>query len=280
MGARILSSAVVLLLGGCFQAPEADPNAGETLTSSSPGLVAIPEALRLTGCASWSANVATVDGLGGPSPRPEGWGSSTTPGFTYQLSGWRCEWASVGPFERGPIHLLFDGHSNADVPLDCTKDNVGTTSLLVLSSIWTEDAELAAWLAQTYGLPVYVSEFGDVDNGSAPLLVHEWSWGVGRETSRIAVIDDGTHLGTSRLAERFFWQPSEGGISWLEISTDGKKSQGDRMAYGEAKPPMLLASRPNEGTFVADSADWYSTADADARIRRYSDMNCENRLAE
>ena len=165
--------AAFLVLAGCSSPKEAlppSPSASETQTTTSsdpPILVptpggnetSIPRTLLVGPCTSWSVSGPTPPAPLRPSRPPNGWDERADPQGSFDLVAYTCERISVGPFERGPVHLLLEGHPNADFPEACEEDQVESPTLYhVVHLMGLDDPELVAYLNETYDLPTWLIE--------------------------------------------------------------------------------------------------------------------------
>lgn len=187
------------------------------------------------------------------------------------LFGYECERVSVGPFERGPVHIIWDGHNNADFPADCLLNETGFLREYVLNVFLLDDAELATYLQQTYGLPAIYSKIQvDAPSSQAPRQL-AWSWQSGQQTSEIHLIDDGSSS-ASTPGERMFWQRGTGIGRMDFLHHKFSPDTANRPGYGTLYPPMLQSDNP--GGQFAGTVD-YITTDAQAVVSLYRDPLCK-----
>lgn len=264
--ALLAAAAFGLLLAGC---------AGDGPGTPAPQPAAAPPApaplagLVLDGCVGWSAFEVVPAPLH-PGTRPAGW-AAPSPGVdaSVALLGLACQRMAIGPFERGPVRVLFESHTNAEVPAACAADRDGFVALSVLASVWVEDAEVAAHLAQVYGMPAREGVFSG--SGQA------WSWGPpGAPASTVQVMDEAAAPQPSHAADRFFWANGTG-LGALELRHDATRPAVPHAAAGEMAPPMLLAQVA--GGRFAGPAGWVTRDTAAGSFRAYRDTLCQEAAA-
>jgi hypothetical protein len=180
------------------------------------------------------------------------------------------------------VNLLFDTHTHAEFPANCTtsSDSSGDRIVVgVLNSFWIDDAQVASYLNATFDLPVLTAQFKETDQTQGvPVGSHTWSWGItGQPSSQITVYDDGTSQPAFPKRDRIFW-PSHGGIAALEFKYDRLAPSGptdQRYVTGTLAPPMLLASLP--GGQYAGPGNWFpQMKQADGTFTSYADAKCQN----
>jgi len=278
-------SAMLLLamavLAGCA-APSTTTTTNSTTTQSNPELEA-PRHLVLTNCTAWAAS-ELFPGSTGPGKPPPGWTepSAATPLTGVDVDAYHCQRLSVGPFERGPINILFDSHTHAEFPVNCTasSDSSGDRIVVgVLNSFWLDDPEVASYLNATFGLPVMTTQFKETDQPQGvPMGSHTWTWGLsGQPSSQMTIYDDGTSAPPFPSRDRIFW-PYHGGMASLEFQYDRRGPAGpvsNRYATGTLAPPMLFAQLP--GGQYAGPGQWYpEMQQADGTFIAYTDPNCQH----
>src|SRR5688572_20294684 len=126
------SAAVLAVLAGCLHPGDA-PGEAEPSPAQMPA-----DALVLAGCHGWTAyRTYVAPGPAGPGgDLPPGWEAATAGSpFSVSIDAFRCDRVHIGPFERGPLRLLFESHSNAEFPAACASGLQGTTNLWVLHQV-------------------------------------------------------------------------------------------------------------------------------------------------
>jgi hypothetical protein len=232
--------------------------------------------LVLSDCTAWVAP-ALFPGNTSPGKPPHGWNPAPTASTTtgVGMNGYHCNRISIGPYERGPVNGLIDSHNNADFPANCTMPD--NPSLGIISSFWIDDATIGAYLNHTYNLPVYITKFQEVNDTSAPIAVHTWTWALaGQPASKVSVYDDQTSTKLPPAPERLFWSRN-GGIEALDFTYDREGPAGvlgNRWATGTLAPPMLLASVA--GGQYAGLGEWYPTTHASGAFTHYTDTQCQH----
>jgi hypothetical protein len=191
------------------------------------------------------------------------------------MLGYRCNRVAVGPFERGPVTFVFDTHTNAEFPEECIAGNNPGTTTEVLHIALVDDAEVAAFLSVTYGMPVLAAEMTQDAQPATPPNVHTWTWKVGDQPeSKLSVVEDGAAATPPEGSNRFYWAAA-GGIGSLRLAYErtAPLAVGNRAGEGTLQPPMLLSQVA--GGSYAGPAEWFSSLSADGVFAFYKDPGCE-----
>ena len=231
-----------------------------------------PERMLFSNCTGFTAGGNARLRPNGP-PVPPGWEprDPTVLGYSVLLHGYECQRISAGPFERGPIHIIWDGHSDADFPADCLLNETGSPIETVLNVFMIDDPELAAYFQQTYDLPaIYSAVQFDAPNSAAPRLL-TWRWQTGRQTSEFHLVDDGTSS-PDPTGDRMFWQRGDGIGQMDFLQEQFSPEYGNRFGYGTAYAPMLQSDNP-QGQFAGTADNIQS--DGPTVVSLYSDLLCK-----
>ncbi|MEA3142735.1 MAG: hypothetical protein QOG31_59 [Thermoplasmata archaeon] len=189
------------------------------------------------------------------------------------VRGVDCKRLSVGAFER-PATLVWEVNAHAFFPRSCLTNGTGGNNRGVLNSLYVGDAELAAYLSDTYGMPVQVSKIASATQATGELAIHTWTWGpVGMDPSSLNILEDASTPDTPNWIE-LFWQKGDGVVALRAETKVDRPLVGNREGYGIFKPPMQAANF-NGGNF-AGLADWYPAYHAEGTFSIYSDLNCKN----
>lgn len=287
VGLFILATA----LAGCSKPGESPMTSSSsippvtTTTTDNPtpgGPLPIPMSreLQMTNCTSWYALAEFPVGAG-PGQTPPGWSppSPTSLVTTVADFGYHCNRVSVGPYERGPVNLLFDTHNNASFPGNCTSNpqgGSGSTSFLVMAALFIDDSDIAGFLKSRYGIPAQVATFSMSDQPIGGATVHRWGWASPQgKPSSLTIYDDQKYATVTNTFDRFFW-PRNDGIGVLEVDENGDGPAGPfygRAVNGTMQPPMLLSALPG-GTYAGDGK-WFPTFHSGAKFALYKDRLCQ-----
>lgn len=283
---------LALLLAGCNADNERgttqQPPGSETTTETGPPKEPVvpiepplnssmPPALSWTGCVAWAAQA------GGPASTLPDW--PTPPGWEWSdaaeraIAGasvltLRCDRVSFGSLERGPLTLMLEDHNRFHIPAKCTPESNGVPVHIVLGSLYVDDAELAAALAQAYGMPTRIAHFtDDAQDVGGGAQTHRVTWSVeGGETSELQLVDDGTGM-EDRIIYRYFWASGNQLFRW-EI--DAQEPQPvfftNRVGQGTIKPPMMMAEVSED---FAGLAQYYPTYESTSSFLVFNDFGCE-----
>lgn len=191
------------------------------------------------------------------------------------LLGYECNRIQVGPFERGPIRIVFDGHTNADIPPTCDQNRTGATHVHIVNAFLVDDAEIAVFLSQEFGLPTFFADIGATSQGTGELTQRTWTWGLpGQASSSLSFPDDGNYAAYP-IVDRIYWERPGGGLGMLDFTYDRDGPLlTDREGYGTMNPPMLWAQMPSgefEGPVV-----YFPSMEGSGAITLYDDSLCEH----
>lgn len=268
---RLAGPALLLMClsaAGCLGDPPPQPEGAPA------GGTAVPASLHLSNCTGFQASTWPIPAALSPARPPQGWEGEPT--HALFLLGFECGRLALGPFER-PVRLLVEAHTDAVVPAGCARG--ARTQDLVLHAAWLDDAEVAAFLAQAYGLPAAAAAFeaGTVGQGGA--LLRTWRWAApGHASSDLRVPDAGSQL-PDFWANRLLWPRGEG-LGTLTLSFDRTRaSAGDLQAplqgEGTMAEPMLMAGLP--GGRFAGPTQTFPRMEADGAFSLFRDRACQSR---
>jgi hypothetical protein len=258
-------AAILLLLPGCVQRAPAAPPDSVHFSLDLAGL-------HMSRCHGFLSST-TVPRATAPGTAPPGWEprDKTQPEAYVFLLGLACNRVAVGPLERGPVSLLLESHSNADIPPACAGDKFTESSVMVASLLLVNDTGLAAYLRDALGLPSQVADIRE-ESSATPAMHPAWAWAVGTGASSTLTVTDAGGKAASDAPDRFLWAHGNGtGMLDLTYVTTGPQG-GSQTAYGRAEAPMLLAGQP-DGRFTG-TAQSFTSVDADGGVRFYRDGRC------
>lgn len=233
--------------------------------------------LQLDNCYGWQA-VTTDPGATAPGERPPGWNPAPSgTAFTGQeIQAYQCNRISLGAFERGPIHLMFEDHGNADFPPKCKENAPEFPVFGIVTHIWIDDAEVAAYLRTEYGAPVLLGQFNETSQDAGTLTLRTWTWAVeGGQPSKITVPDDKENQELIGLFSRLFWANGTAGLVQLDLPPKDHGPAQPFPAYGTMQPPTEFAE-DRAGVFAEATAKWYPERSAAGTFTLYSDLKCEH----
>jgi hypothetical protein len=280
-----------LLLGGCLDSgsnPAQDPTGANTETDGptnppssndlTPPIASIPTQIAWNECQGLEAALphynALVDVDDGETP--PGWEPEADQDGRHYFMLNRCERVSIGPFERGPVSFLVEGHNRVNPPTPCREFNAGFESFNVLLSFWIDDPEVGTFLRETYGLPIRIGRFSSQVTPLPEGELHQWTWSSDGDESTLAVKRPGMGDDLSPYLIRYVWH-NETGVSLLDLHEDAVVPYTSTIAEGMLAPPMKYAQgsmRPYTGF----SPTW-NHADHYGPIFRFGDMACKELLA-
>ncbi len=296
-GLRPLSLlAITMLLAGCMSgsvavSPEGDPPETETGTRNSApsntvtgvangpasgGTNVTPRTVAWTGCSGGNTGFIWPESTG-PGDTPPGWEGQADGAFgsTVGIFLVECERLSWGPFERGPIRMVWELHDRFRAPAKCSEGNY--TLMWVLASMWFDDKDVAKYVGETYGAPTQYSPI-DVRYANASIR-HEatWTWGLeGHPASSLAFAQFDSPPNGVRIVDEIAWAHNTT-VTLLTLDTISHNVQGQQvLAPGEMHYPMLYAQTGQ--TDYLGTADYWDSVELSATIRQFGDLQCEQPL--
>lgn len=276
---------LLLLLSGCAaptQHPERvsleGPDA-ESATSSAPALTTPPPPIAATPGLGLDVEWTACRGVGGlldgpfEGNLPPGWQATEQPEDTIAFSVQKCDRASWGPYERGPIYTLFEFHQNFVDPAKCHEGS-DVKQRMILESIWFSDPELVAW-AKGFGMTAYQGTFQSnytalPENGTA--LSFSWN-ATNRPRSDIEYATDSLRNPVSEV-NRIYWFNGEG-ISYWDLRQDYQGDSIGKASKGTMQAPMLWGRAMPRPEFVSYHTGIGDDESMSAHLARFHDVQCE-----
>lgn len=207
-----------------------------------------------------------------PGDSPEGWAARNYPTSVVGIQVFKCDRMRVGSFER-PASILIESHNRSDPPASCQRDEVGISR--ILQAIWTNDTEIGAFLAQEFGIPVYVGNIShSITAGAALLTQHRWEWGFNGTTSWVTYNSTEADQRTYLQGIRYYWQVGDG-VSYMNYRENLVAPGADTNVIlgGRMEPPMLYARSPM-GPYHAQANLAYDLS-FEGEVIRFQDLQCE-----
>lgn len=253
-------------LAACTEAPA--PDAGEAVADGGPALAgARPAALSLSGCSGWETHMEPLPAAAASWETPPGWEPPAGDLPKARMAGLECDRLGLGPFER-PVRLVWDSHTHATFPDACHRAEVYEMTSLV-GTVWIDDAEVARFLNETYGLPARAATVTPAMQGQT----RTWTWGDAAGTSQVTFLPN--PLGEPQDVPILLLWEQAGRIVSLGLQPDGRTGPvpTELPAFGTLAAPALLASMP--GGAFASTAAWSSGFAAEGSFTFYRDLMCE-----
>jgi hypothetical protein len=201
-------------------------------------------------------------------PAPGGVGSDT------YVDAFQCARVSWGPYERGPINMIMETHTNLDAPAKC---RTGTFDVQeALASWWVGDADLAVYLNKTLGLNV---RHANVDIKTTTMsgttaISATWSDESSKPSSMASQEIDQAE-GTLPLVHRIFWN-AHGGIVQFDLRNAPTFSNLQPAVIPTTmNPPMLNSQLPSPFMARATLAPQDSVT---GTLVHYGDLQCAQPL--
>jgi hypothetical protein len=207
---------------------------------------------------------------------PTGWSPQSPPLIQVELQILSCQRISVGPFERGPVHLLFETHDNFSPPDSCAKAAGGDYySALALTQFWIDDAEIAGYLRTKFGLPAQEATF----NQSSTVVNGEGRqhWDFGLKGGGVSSLDNNVGPADLSWAPTFrFFYASADHEDFFDLAYDEHYSQQGLVSFGTIVPPLMFAGNA-VGAWAATGGVTASGTYA-GTFHQFRDMNCMDSL--
>jgi hypothetical protein len=239
-----------------------------------PPMEEAPLTLLLNNCLGWTT-VLNYPGPTAPGPRPEGWEAASPDTLITGISiqAYECNRVAIGAFERGPLHVLYEAHSNADIPEACYEGLAGITSVGILTAFILDDAELVAFLQSELKLPAVFGTITDDATAVGPGAVHTWTWQVeGNEQSTLTLPESGDTSGSGVLPERLFWE-NNGTLHQIDLAPLDHGPQVPAWAVGSIHAPFYTAS--DTGGVFTGGGTRYVDRESSGTFTSYRDMACK-----
>ncbi|MEA3143757.1 MAG: hypothetical protein QOG31_1081 [Thermoplasmata archaeon] len=227
--------------------------------------------MELTDCVGQFTDF-TFPGDTNPGQHPPGWNRETErPTSGIIMESWKCQRVSWGPFERGPVSMLFESHTNGFSPPKCQIKATGTEA--ILTSWWISDADLAAYAQTMYHAPALFGTFDFTASNVGPIIQHKISWGLpGKPASSFDVVEgqDYRPADPSPLLRVFWFDNSTVHLMDQYAINSLPNSPGD-LVTGKMYPPMLMAKTTEN--YVSEG-EWYRDSRLSADFASFKDLQC------
>lgn len=230
--------------------------------------------LVLSQCTGFVGSTHPYPRAVGPGQPPPGWEpvDSTIPTSYVLIGGYECNRVSIGPYERGPVRIVWDAHDHADIPAKCLEGRPPLSLAPILNAVLANDQQIADHLRNEYGLPVEYAEINATAQPTGPMNERSWTWGPGSTPSELTFVDDGTSAPFD-FNERFLWQRRNGiGVLDMTYERTGPELT-DREGYGVMQTPMLLANSTTQ--LFAGPINYFPTLSGEGAFHLFSDLMCE-----
>jgi hypothetical protein len=280
---------VVLLLCGGLAGCASLPNT-ETISSTTdvysepePTLSPIPPTVQ----ASPSLNVSHWDmctGLfsalsyprgTGPASPPPNWTGNPDLGQDVSQLALDCQRVGWGPFER-PARMVWEVHNNAPAPTACAQGNY--SRFFIVTRVFLDDPELAAFLSTTYGLPIHLSTIWHNVTTENNQQHDVWTW---IPTGYQASWMDNWRFNSSEFdtndvyRNRYAWDHGSG-IALMDENTRREWGANSIVTPGQMNPPMLNAN--TNGLPYAGRGTLWDNLEGEFTFKKFGDYACEKPL--
>lgn len=214
-------------------------------------------------------------GHSNPGEPPADWGPHRGFGSDLLMMFYECNRMSWGGYERGPVRMMWETHSNFGVQPKC--DNEDRTTIDVLSALFIDDLHLARFAQDELHIRTQAADFTMVKTETAGLTTTAVSWTVGGNVSRLEHRDHpGLGSGDYVHAQRMLWV--HGNTTYaLQLDKVRHFGNGNTMAiHGNVEAPALYAKSGT--TTYASFGNPVHAMEVTATLDRYGDWRCEQPL--
>jgi hypothetical protein len=262
-------AALLVILAGCSSPamPDETPQ-----SDSSPEEVPL---MIFSNCSA-AGGLTTIPLALAPAEPPANWSRTDSPVTGLVMTLFQCERVGFGGLERGPLHILVEGHGNGYAPDGCVPEN--GWSMWALHALWVSDAEVAIILGKL-GIPVRLAEFDvEIDAALEPTVRHStWSWRVpDGEWSSVQAYEWYPTETTMTFVERYFWG-NDTMVGYIDLSQEMTfPTQHDNFLVGDLKEPTLYAELGLPA--YQGQGGLYGHAEVSGEIHRFGDAICKKPL--
>lgn len=185
-----------------------------------------------------------------------------------------CDRLAWDGFERGPVWILLEEHSNFSSPMACREGD--HTTAVFLQHLWISDQELVDHAVTAYNMPASFAEFEVTTEKQGPVLQPKWTFGLpGGPRSMVVHPDvEGNFIGHGDMIVRIYWVDGEG-ASFVDFGEEYNRPQvGPADAWGRLESPLLYGATMPDPTFVTERAELFTNVTVAAPIHRFWDTQC------
>ena len=204
--------------------------------------------------------------------RPAGWGPGNNPLTALDYFLYHCQRVSVGPFERGPVVFMLEAHTDGEPPAACQQGHPNGN--FIVNRLWINDADVAAYLKSTFGLPAENAAMGFQQTTTGVLVENHWTFGVpGQQASDLTTRRVLSNDSYAPQQTRYFWHDSRvNGTSYMDVDETWHYSQGDpQVVNGTIHDPLLYGK---VGSFLSRGIQFVDT-DVSAQVIQFRDTQCK-----
>lgn len=277
------------VLAGCAETPVAGPTDHVTTSTHPPVSTStwdIPpleesidgtRRLALDGCTGMTT-WAFFPG-NGPGAPPDGCEPTQEGASSVLYHMMRCQHVGWGPFERGPVHLIWESHTNGDYPVRCEEGTWNRRA--VLAQVWLDDPELAGWLGDTFGLTTVLADFRVSEGNMTPAGTYRTEWRFAAEDSPESRMTVGEAIEFDAFPEevisRVAWSAN---ATWYILDLLGSywySNGAVPIATGNLEPPALYAAAHPTSTYTSEGVAYWK-GPVTGTLRAYGDAECTSPL--
>lgn len=270
--ALLVYGIVLLTLGGCLSPSPNRPSVTSTSISTiwsenatEPRTVAFNECHGL-------GTAHLFPGDTSPGQPPANWSQHQGFGSDIHLAIYECDRISWGPFERGPISMVWETHTNVRPPERC--DEGARDQFSVLHALWMNDELVLQYVNSTYGLPTRFAQFANNDTRTSQTQHVDWTWQVpGYPASRLQYDQALVTPGRARAIERMAW--IQNSTVWtLDLDQQRTLTNGQTVLTPGTLQPPTLYSESGETQYLGRGAASLD-AELSATLKKFGDLECK-----
>lgn len=253
------STTAVSTTSTTFAEPEPQPNA-----------TVPPTHLFLTDCTGMAASMEFPSGFAPANP-PGNWSPRRGVESEIFMLFFECQRIGFGQLERGPVHILFEGHTNFDPPASCKAGEYSTFA--VLHAVWIDDADVVELVNSSYGVQTWQANFSVERNITASLQTVRWQWHVENlPVSEISIRQVLVDMDQATNVDRFVW--FSGTDLWmLTLQQHLQLTNGDtHVAPGDLNEPTLVDQ--SGAPLFYSMGDMFLHAEATGQFEKFGGGEC------
>lgn len=295
---KLVCIVLMLLLSGCSGADDKTKPDGPLTTGNPPGqtgeksppieqppngtpTATFDSSAVWSGCRGFRTSIGDAKAMYDLNPPPQGWEEDDNPVTDFDLRFYECDRVSWGSFERGPVQMILELGTNFLPPDACAGENA--TLLREVTSWWFNDAEVAQFARDVYGVNSYAAEISVDLSSTGQATDQTWRWGLpGQAQSEVRFADVDLPSQPTTHTTRVLWfvnntvRAMDFAQEWV-VPPASMHGSAFRPAVGRLEPPMVYAAAGYMNDFIGRS-ERYEGMEIAADFYRFGDLFCEQPL--
>jgi hypothetical protein len=166
---------------------------------------------------------------------------------------------------------MLEIHTDGEPPAACKQGHPNGN--FIVSRLWINDIDVAAYLKSTFGLPAENAAMGFQQTTTGALVENHWTFGVpGQQASDLTTRRVLSNDSYAPQQTRYFWHNQANGTSYMDFSETWHYSQADPQAInGTLHDPLLYGK---VGSFLSRGNQFVDT-DVSAQVIQFRDTQCK-----